>query len=180
MENYKSTCIKCGKPIPLGANFCHYCQTAQGIDAFSYSPIDNHPDRPYNETAAPDLVTSSVLFCRNLGNLAGHMGRADFWWSTVGISLVEMVLGFLAIISFGSFRRLGEEMSLLTAAPLLILLAIVIAGNITAQIRRLHDTGHSGRLWLINLIPLGSLIFFLILCEPSRQQHNRYIQKTGK
>lgn len=47
--------------------------------------------------------------------------------------------------------------------------------TITLQVRRLHDAGYSGWLWLVNLIPyVGGLILLLFMVQDSQRGTNQY------
>jgi len=182
MENYRSTCIKYGKPIPLGANFCQYCSAAQSFEARSTVTMPLEPlDRPYNETMQPNLISSTGLFFKNLTNTSKCLGRADYWWGMVGISLIGLFIGIFGLFTIGQ-RHDWTQLTSYSAAtwtvlvPPIFLLVILVFGLTTAEIRRLHDTGHSGKIWLLNLlIPFGGILLAVILCEPSKQRRNPYV-----
>ena len=181
MENYRSTCIKCGKPIPLGANFCQYCSAAQSFEARSTVTMPLEPlDRPYNETMRPNLVSSTGLFFKNLTNTSKCLGRADYWWSMVGIGLISLFIGVFGLFAIGQqpdWTQLTSYSPATWAAlvPPVLLLVLLGFGLITAEIRRLHDSGHSGKISLLNLlIPFGGILLAVILCEPSKHRQNPY------
>ncbi|MFC6260099.1 DUF805 domain-containing protein [Levilactobacillus fujinensis] len=182
MENYRSTCIKCGKPIPLGANFCQYCSAAQSFESRSTVTMPLEPlDHPYNETIQPNLISSTGLFFKNLTNTSKRLGRADYWWSVGGVSLIGLFIGIFGLFTLGHLPDWTQLSSYSIATwavlvPPVLLILTLILGLITAEIRRLHDSGRSGKTWLLNLlIPFGGILLAVILCEPSKQRHNPYI-----
>jgi uncharacterized membrane protein YhaH (DUF805 family) len=53
--------------------------------------------------------------------------------------------------------------------------AIIFVPLLAVSIRRLHDTGRSGWMFLINLIPvIGTIIFLFFLMEDSSPSYNRF------
>ncbi|WP_143462645.1 DUF805 domain-containing protein [Levilactobacillus enshiensis] len=181
MENYRSTCIKCGKPIPLGANFCQHCSAAQSFEGRSTVTMPLEPlDCPYNETIRPNLISSTGLFFKNLTNTSKRLGRADYWWSMVGIGLISLFIGIFGLFTLGqraTWIQLTHDSvaTWLVLIPPILLTITLVWGLITAEIRRLHDSGHSGKIWLLNLlVPFGVILLTIILCEPSKQRENPY------
>jgi len=78
----------------------------------------------------------------NYTNFSGRARRSEFWWWT----LFAILMGLLSIIPI-----LGWLIALAMLLP-----------NLAMQVRRLHDTGHSGWWWFIGIIPIVGLIVLLI------------------
>lgn len=78
----------------------------------------------------------------NYTNFSGRARRSEFWWWT----LFAFLMGILTVIPV-----LGWLIALAMLLP-----------NLAMQVRRLHDTGHSGWWWFIGLIPIIGFIVLLI------------------
>ncbi|WP_088342829.1 MULTISPECIES: FHA domain-containing protein [Rhodomicrobium] len=92
------------------------------------------------------LVTK---FFEQFTDLSGRSNRAEFW------SFVAFV-----VVVFGTICVVAED---LTFSP-----AIASILTSLASIRRLHDTGRSGRWWFVSLVPVvGGLVFLYWLVSPS-------------
>lgn len=78
----------------------------------------------------------------NYTNFSGRARRSEFWWWT----LFAFLMGILTVIPI-----LGWLIALAMLLP-----------NLAMQVRRLHDTGHSGWWWFIGLIPIIGFIVLLI------------------
>jgi len=94
--------------------------------------------------------------------------------------LISLFIGIFALFAIGQqpdWTQLTSYSPATWAAlvPPILLLAMLVFGLITAEIRRLHDSGHSGKIGLLNLlIPFGGILLAAILCEPSKQRQNPY------
>lgn len=203
MEENTKFCIRCGKKIPKEATFCQFCGSAQGItEQVNAAVQDQHmvpnnystsatTDNPYNENKIPGLSTSTKLYFKDMLKINKRMGRADYWWATLGVAIVSAIVffvlsliqnafldgsdGFLETDISGSVTLIGG-ISVVNLILMIVVYIILFIAGLTAEIRRLHDLGFNGAFWLINLIPvIGSIIMLIILCQPSKQRNNRYV-----
>ncbi|ADF83416.1 membrane protein [Lactobacillus phage LBR48] len=163
----------------------NYQQTASP-DSFT----SNISDVPYNENKIPGIVSSTKLYFKDMFRINKRMGRADFWWASLGVGIIMVIIGFIigiiqTVFLGGSDNFMETDIageltpagvtSLIMLIILLAIYVILFIAALTGEIRRLHDLGYNGAFWLINLVPaIGSLIMLIILCQPSKQQNNRY------
>lgn len=112
---------------------------------------------------------------RKYATFSGRAGRGEYWWWILGVSIVEVVLGGLGLgLGLATSTDRGKTPGV-AAWPFLILLVIfalaVIVPTIALTVRRLHDSGNSGWLYLLALIPyvggLVVLIFGLLNTSPT-------------
>jgi len=99
---------------------------------------------------------------RRFSDYRGRSRRKEYWY----FSLVNILI---LAVAFGIDWQIGE--------PVLTLLYIVVAGipGIAVGVRRLHDSGKSGWLFLVNFIPyVGWLIFIFLMLLPSDVGLNIY------
>lgn len=105
-------------------------------------------------------------YLKVLQNYTGFQGRAsrkEFW----GYFLFNMII----VIILTVIQRVIHLNNLLTGlyslATLLPTLAVIV--------RRLHDTGRSGKWFFISFIPLvGSIILLVILFQNSQENENQF------
>lgn len=93
----------------------------------------------------------------------GRAGRSEFWW----FFLFYLIAAVVALSIDASARGGG------------IIYAIVVLGLVlpllSAEFRRLHDTGHSGWWLFITLIPLiGTIWLLVLLASRGDQAPNKY------
>ena len=93
----------------------------------------------------------------------GRASRSEFWWVFLANFLIGFALGIVGGI-IGADTALSGLYSLAACVP-----------GILLAIRRLHDTGKSGWLWLVAFVPVvGTLILLVLLAQPSEPQQNRF------
>ena len=103
---------------------------------------------------------------RKYAVFSGRASRSEYWWWVLGVSVVEIVLGGLALgIGLATSSDRGKTPGA-GAWPFLILLVVfglaVIVPSIALSVRRLHDSGNSGWLYLLSLIPyLGTIVVII-------------------
>ncbi|WP_448221348.1 DUF805 domain-containing protein [Gordonia iterans] len=127
---------------------------------------------------------------------SGRASRAEFWWWVLGIYLINIVLGIIVMVSvIGTIASTtttttdsSGNTTLTTTdgsagisgfAIVIIILFVIwalatIIPSIAVTVRRLHDAGYTGWLYLLNLIPFGGLVV-LVLCasqtSPNAEQY---------
>ncbi|MBU1221828.1 DUF805 domain-containing protein [Myxococcota bacterium] len=99
----------------------------------------------------------------------GRARRKEYWYFLLFDLLIIIIAGLLDL-SLG--MQFGEN----PYGPIsaLVMLALFIP-TIAVSVRRLHDLGIHGAVYLINIIPLiGALIFSIIACFPGKRGSNKY------
>lgn len=103
-----------------------------------------------------------------LKNYVGFQGRArrkEYWMFFLFNVIVAFVLGFVGgLIDPMVGSVLGYIYGLAVLLP-----------SLAVAVRRLHDTGRSGWMILLSLIPLvGGIIVLVFLCMDSETSDNKY------
>lgn len=105
-----------------------------------------------------DVITKQYMA------FSGRATRQQFWMFVLFNALVALTLYFLAGIS-------GTVGTLFSIVYVLYSLAMFLP-SLAIQIRRLHDAGFSGWLWLLILLPfLGGLILFVLYLLPTKENN---------
>ncbi|RCK70249.1 DUF805 domain-containing protein [Desertihabitans brevis] len=124
-------------------------------------------------------------FFKKYAQFNGRASRSEFLWATLFNVIVVAVLYVIAIAIVAATAGSASDPSQVSSgagAGLGIIgliiglygLAIIVP-SIALQVRRLHDTGQSGFLVLLNLIPsIGGLIVFIMCCLPTSPNGDRY------
>ena len=114
----------------------------------------------------------SISTCfSNFANFQGRARRSKFWWfflfSSVILSVVQVLLAF-APDGFPDSTAFAVTASKIIGIVLLIPFYAVDA-------RRLHDTGKSGWLQLLVLIPCaGAIILYVLWAQAGSEVDNQY------
>ena len=108
---------------------------------------------------------------QNYATFTGRARRSEYWY----FALFNVIFSLVATILD---NVLGIALEGIGYGPLygLYVLAMLIPG-IAVTVRRLHDVGKSGWMFLIILIPLVGAIWLLVLfCTDSQLENNKWGQ----
>ena len=95
---------------------------------------------------------------------SGRAQRAEYWYFYLFSMIINSVLVIFSFIIGDNWDTLG----------ILFSLAIIIP-TLAVTIRRLHDTGRSGWMILISLIPLvGGIWLLILMIIDSQAGENKY------
>ena len=110
-----------------------------------------------------------IKVIKSYSDFNGRSRRKEYWMFT----LWNFIFALLAISLDYSF---GIVYPSLGYGPLYIAYTLfVLVPNIAVAIRRLHDTGKSGWMYLVGLIPIAGAIWLLILfVKEGNQGNNAY------
>ena len=138
-------------------------------------PVPQFVARPDKMMGFTDAVKNCVR--NNYLGFSGRASRSEYWWFMLFLQIVPIV-GYVLVFAYISVA-LGEEgatmsfetlMNLLSL-PSLVTLAFLLPA-LSVSVRRLHDTGKSGWMLLITLIPCIGLILWLVWMIEDGQAHD--------
>ena len=124
--------------------------------------------RPAQMMGFMDAVKNAIM--NNYANFSGRASRSEYWWFALfgfvvnaSANIIDAILG-IEIIS-------GSPYGPLTSIAILALLL----PQISLVVRRLHDTGRSGWMYLLALIPcVGFIILLVFLVQDGEPHPNAY------
>lgn len=106
----------------------------------------------------------------------GRASRSEFWWFALGTVLVYPVLGFAVL---AALLAESEVAIVLTVVVTLVYLVGIIVPSVAIAIRRLHDAGFTGWLYLTGFLPyIGGLVFVVLCCQPPKPEGARFDRYT--
>ena len=114
----------------------------------------------------------------------GRARRKEYWSFTLFVTLLFTVLAIAMLVplsgAIASYNSGYSDSGLVGALGvwflvLVVVSLIVVPAGITVMIRRLHDIGLSGWLYLLVLVPyLGGIFLFVCALIPSQAQVNKH------
>jgi uncharacterized membrane protein YhaH (DUF805 family) len=111
----------------------------------------------------PIIENWKLVVLERYAKFDGRAGRAEFWWFALANIIVYLIIGILMQIS-----------SAFLFVYLLYALAMIVP-SIAVAIRRLHDTGKSGWILLIGVIPLvGAILLIVFYATQGANGPNQY------
>ena len=116
----------------------------------------------------------------NYANFSGRARRREYWMFTLVNTIISVVL-YLLVALFALPSMLANRDTGFTPVEILFLviyilysLAVLVPG-IAVSIRRLHDAGYSGWMYLIVLVPLiGSIALLVLMIQDSKPGDNKW------
>ncbi|WP_155298092.1 DUF805 domain-containing protein [Deinococcus kurensis] len=120
----------------------------------------------------------------NYANFTGRARRREYWMFTLINSVILILLQIPvqgAVIAMAAQNEADTAPSAgLTGVTLIFVILLVVYSlavmvpSIAVTVRRLHDTGKSGWWYLLNLIPLGSLVILVFMVLDSEPGSNKW------
>ena len=119
------------------------------------------------------------VLTQDYANFSGRARRSEFWYFT----LFHMIIIYAPLLLFGGLMGAsGAEPSMIPMIFILIYILATFIPSLAVVVRRLHDTGKSGWMLLIGIIPLiGSIALLVFYCQDSQAGDNQWgpNPKTG-
>ena len=141
-------------------------QEGQQFAAPAFSP------RPQQMMGFMEALTT--VFRNKYATFSGRASRSEYWWGYLGLAVTSTVLqifwvvGTIALLDFGQIAAVPSLIALVAALGLII-------PSIAVNVRRLHDTGKSGWMLLIILIPcIGFILWIVWMVEDGQAHDNAY------
>lgn len=132
----------------------------------------------WNESTKPNILNSTRLYFQDMFVGAKRMGRADFWWGLLGMTLLTVVL----MTVFGFLMNVLSLRSFYWSAVMGVAFAMTFGyywiAVFTATIRRLHDRNMRGWWTLLYVIPIIGellLVIFTVLPQKNNSKWPRFI-----
>ena len=114
-----------------------------------------------NDFLSLPFVHAFLQMIANALDFKGRTKRSDFWWATLGVIILAVVLGFV----FGLFGVFGEFLRWLVCIVLFV-------PQLSMSVRRLHDTNRSG-LWLLLVFTvIGSILLIIWFAQKGQEGDN--------
>lgn len=115
-------------------------------------------------------------------NLNGRSRRSEFWYNWLFYMVISIVLGTVMGIVDAVLLLISDKLSFLVMIVNIALFIVSIAifiKMLPITVRRLHDTGKSGWMYLICMLAntccgIGSIILLWFLCQDSTPGDNQY------
>jgi len=113
---------------------------------------------------------------KRYAEFSGRSRRQEYWMFVLLQAIIGALIGVALLVSLiGMDRQQGPGVGLFAIVTLMVLFNLaLLVPTIAVQVRRFHDLGYSGWLWLINLVPLGSLVVLVFMCLEGNPGENLY------
>ena len=125
-----------------------------------------------------DFIQATKSYFIKWNDFKSRSSRSEFWWGTLGINLISIILGFTVGFIFATVGLASDASSDSIEATVNIILIpwyifTVIAG-IAIICRRLHDIDRSGWWYLIFFTVIGAFVLLYWFCKKGTDGKNRF------
>lgn len=143
------------------------------------NPYGMNPAGPY--APSPGFVDAIKICFAKYATFAGRATRPEFWWFTLFYMIVITGVSMLGGVLTGAMVS-GDASDTATGAAALvgvglqtIAMLVLLLPQLSATVRRLHDTDRSGWFYWMILIPLaGPIILLVFLCSQGTPGRNKF------
>ncbi len=129
--------------------------------------------RPQQMMGFMDALTT--VYRNKYATFSGRASRSEYWWGYLGYVIIATVLQIVALVGAAALLNVNESLAgLALLVPMLALVGMIIP-SIAVSVRRLHDTGKSGWMLLIIMIPcIGFILWIVWMVEDGQAHDNAY------
>jgi len=178
MSPHRSTTGSGGSVTADPASGPHTVPAAHPPPAVAPLPVVMPPATEPDRAVAPPMLSldEAVRRClRGYVSFAGRASRSEYWWFALAVNLALGVVAFAGVVLFGGLISDPTVASVLGTLPYVLLGLGLLPAMLAAAVRRLHDTGRSGTMLLLALIPLaGPVVLLAFLASPGTPGENQY------
>ena len=117
----------------------------------------------------------TTVFRNKYATFSGRASRSEYWWGYLGYLVIATVLQIVGLVGAAALLNVNESLAgLVILIPYLAILGMIIP-TIAVSVRRLHDTGKSGWMLLIIMIPcIGFILWIVWMVEDGQAHENAY------
>lgn len=120
------------------------------------------------------LIANYMALWARIFDFTGRSRREEYWYAALGTAIVSILIFIVMSFVSGIFSAIGLHLTgLFTVIYTIYYIANMIA-FISLGVRRLHDIGMTGWLYLINLTGAGVIVLLILACMDSQSGFNKY------
>lgn len=128
-------------------------------------------ERPFgkNETKEPGLIPSTKLMLRDSFKLDKRMGRADFWWGYLGVTMLTMLLTIPAALIVSIWQQISPNTAEIGLQLIVyVIICFYVLEMFTSLVRRFRDAEIPVILVILSVTGIGELICLLLATRPQK------------
>ena len=119
-----------------------------------------------------EIMNAYIAMWKNYANFNGRTSVRSYWFAALGNFIVAILLaiifGLLLFIGITISDTIGSVITILAIIAYTVYVIALIIPGISITVRRLHDAGFSGLMFLINFVPsVGQVALIVFCCLPS-------------
>ena len=125
-----------------------------------------------------DFIQATKSYFIKWNDFKSRNSRSEFWWGTLGINLISIIVGFTAGFVFYTVGLASDASIDSIEATVNIIFTpwyiFTIIAGIALICRRLHDIDRSGWWYLIFFTVIGAFVLLYWFCKKGTDGKNRF------
>lgn len=122
-----------------------------------------------NENPEPNLIASTKLMLRDTFRTDKRMGRADFWWGYLGITMLTVLLTFPLALIVQIWQSVAPDSAMMAMEIMVyFLMCFYILEMVTGLIRRFRDAEIPVLYVVLALTVVGEIICLFLATRPQK------------
>lgn len=114
-----------------------------------------------------------VCVTKKYANFEGRARRSEYWYFYLFYMIFFIPIYALTLSSL--FLEGGTSLSIPVSILLLVFICALLVPSLAVSVRRLHDVGKSGWMFLLGIIPIvGPIILLVWFCTDSQPGSNKW------
>ena len=120
-------------------------------------------------------IDSMITCFQKYVGFEGRASRSEYWWSYLGMAVISIALQIIGIVGAIALGSINESLGVLFGLVAFAGIFALLIPSLSVSVRRLHDTGKSGWMLLIILIPcIGFILWLVWMIEDGQAHANAY------
>lgn len=118
-----------------------------------------------------DLINSFKFTLSRYADFSGRSRRTEYWYFVLGQMLVSIML----VLVTGLAGILSDSLGVIGMLLYFVSALFFLIPGFAVAVRRMHDVGYSGWMYLIGIIPLiGAVAILYFVCQDSQPGPNKW------
>lgn len=134
-----------------------YVPTTSAPDPGAYATPELPPGPQYFT-----LTQAARALAAHPFSFSGRAARSEFWWGRLLLTVPSLALALTSW--WTAFSDISAAVQILTLLVIQATVLVLFVIDVALTARRLHDTGRSGWMQLLSLLPLVGWIPMLVMC----------------
>lgn len=120
------------------------------------------------------LIANYIAYWTRAFDFSGRSSRSEYWYATLGIIIVSIIMMIVLSCIGGIFNVIGISFRGLAAVIYSVYYILSYVASISLGVRRLHDIGVTGWLYLIAFTGIGGIALLVMACIDSQSGYNKW------
>lgn len=120
------------------------------------------------------IIANYIAYWKRAFDFKGRSSRSEYWYAVLGTIIVSLIIMIVLAFIGGIFNVIGISFSGAASVIYSVYYILSYIASISLSVRRLHDIGLTGWLYLIMFTGIGSIALLVMACIDSQAGYNQW------